>query len=117
MRRLVVIPGVVLCISIGVFLSADEGSKETQEKTFERQAWVEKCLRDFEAIKPGMTRKEVQAQLHSDGGLQGVSPVRFVHPECPYFKIDVEFSFGRDEADQGRALRSDEDPVVRVSKP
>src|SRR5215467_1666635 len=66
----------------------------------DRTAWVEQCLKDFESIKPGMTRGEAERKLLMDGGLQSASPVRFVHPECRYFKIEVQFDFARDPADQ-----------------
>jgi hypothetical protein len=83
----------------------------------EHAAWVENCLKDFEAIKPGMTRGEVEKKFHLDGGLQGVSPMRFVHPAAKHFKVDVEFDFKRNAADQGRAITSKDDKVTRVSKP
>jgi hypothetical protein len=64
-----------------------------------------------------MTRGEVAGRFAMDGGIQGVSPVRFVHPGCPYFKVDVEFEFRKDAADQGRGISSKDDKVIRVSKP
>lgn len=75
------------------------------------------CLKIFESITNGMTRAEVKKRLEMDGGLTGVSPVRFIDPKCPGFKISVEFDFKKDAADQGRAITSDTDTVIRVSKP
>ena len=83
----------------------------------DQREWAERCLRDFEFIRKGITRGEVAGRFAVDGGLQGVSPVRFVHPGCPYFKVDVEFEFRKDAADQGRAISSKGDKVIRVSKP
>ena len=83
----------------------------------ERIAWVKKCLRDFDSIKPGRSRKEIEKQFPMDGGVQGVSPVRFTHPECPHFKIEVEFSFKRNPHDQNRAVISPEDKTTKISKP
>ncbi len=80
-------------------------------------AWVERCLRDFASIKPNMTRQEVEGRFKLDGGLQGASPVRLTHPACPYFKIDVEFDFKRDSANQGRAITATDDKVLRASRP
>ncbi|HEY5909545.1 MAG TPA: hypothetical protein VJA21_02960 [Verrucomicrobiae bacterium] len=79
--------------------------------------WVESCLKDFESIKVGMTRGQVEAKLSMDGGLQGISPARFSHPACGYFKIDVEFDFKRNAADQNRAIVDKADKVTKVSKP
>ena len=83
----------------------------------DRIQWVESCLKDFESIKAGMTRGQVDAKLTMDGGLQGVSPVRFAHPACAYFKIDVEFEHKRNAADQNRAIADKADKVTKVSKP
>ena len=75
------------------------------------------CLKNFESITNGMTRAEVKRRLEMDGGLTGASPVRFIDPKCPGFKITVEFDFKKDAADQGRAITSGADKVIRVSKP
>jgi hypothetical protein len=75
------------------------------------------CLKNFESITNGMTRAEVEKRLTMDGGLQGISPVRFIDPSCPAFKINVEFDFKKDAADQGRAIFGKDDKVIRVSKP
>ena len=64
-----------------------------------------------------MTRGQVEARLTTDGGLQGVSPVRFAHPACAYFKVDVAFEVKRNAADQNRALVDKADKVTKVSKP
>jgi hypothetical protein len=83
----------------------------------ERARWVAECLKDFESIKVGMTRSQIEQRFPLDGGIQGVSIGRFAHPACPYFKIDASFEFKRNAADQNRAIRADEDKVVKVSKP
>ena len=76
-----------------------------------------KCLKDFQSIKPGMTRAEIQKVFPMDGGLQAFSPVRFTHPDCPYFKIDISFIFQRDTNDQNRAIFSPDDKAIGISKP
>ena len=79
--------------------------------------WVAKCLADFESIKPGMRREDIEERFPLDGGLQFPSPVRFLHPSCSYFKIDVEFDFERDPGDQNRAIKGKDDKVTDVSRP
>jgi hypothetical protein len=64
-----------------------------------------------------MTRGEIQKKFPMDGGIQGVSLIRFTHPECGYFKIDVGFDFKHNENDQNRAIISPDDKVTKVSKP
>jgi hypothetical protein len=71
----------------------------------------------FESIKIGMTRSDLEGRLPKDGGLQSVSPVRFAHPACGYFKIDVEFDFKPNPADQNRAVWGKDDKATKVSKP
>jgi hypothetical protein len=80
-------------------------------------AWVRKCLAEFAAIKPGMTRAQIEKLVRWDGGLQTVSPMRYVLPECRYFKIDVTYSYKTNPADEGRAIWSPDDKAVEVSKP
>ena len=79
---------------------------EIAEKNTAREHvdWVSRCLVDFDAIKPKMTREQVERTFPMDGGMHSVSPVRFTHPSCPYFKVDVEFDFERDPNDQNRAI-------------
>jgi hypothetical protein len=74
--------------------------------------WVENCLKDFESIRAGMTRGQVEEKLPMDGGRQSYSRVRFRHPACGYFKIDVEFAL-----DQSRPAPDNADKVSKVSKP
>ena len=80
-------------------------------------AWVRKCLEDFGSVTPGMTRGQVEQRFAMDCGLQVPSPVRFVHPDCPCFKIDVEFKYRTEPNDQNRAIMGDKDRVTSVSKP
>ena len=101
------------CIAL---LRAQAPSQRAQpDKDYTR--WVESCLKDFESVKVGMTRGQVESKLSMDGGLQGVSPVRFVHPACGYFKVDVQFEYKRNAADQNRAILDKADKVTKVSKP
>jgi hypothetical protein len=107
----------VLCIGLVISFCLAQGENTKEKPNIECTKWVEKCLSDFESIKPGMTRGEIEKKFMWDGGLQGASPFRFTHPECRYFKIDVEFDLKRDEKDQNRTLWSPDDKVTKVSKP
>jgi hypothetical protein len=110
---------IVLALWTGLTLPLCLGQGENEQKKTRQEhiAWVAKCLMDFQSIKVGMTRGEVEKRFPEDGGERGVSPVRFTHPECGYFKIDVEFDFKRDAKEQGRAIESPEDKVTKISKP
>ena len=79
--------------------------------------WVENCLKDFETLKAGMTRGEIEGKFPMDGGLQGLSRVRFAHPTCAYFKIDVDFEAKGDGADPDRVGWGKDDKATKTSKP
>lgn len=59
-----------------------------------------------------MTRGQVEDKLPKDGGRQSFSLIRFTHPPCAYFKIDVEFA-----VDHNRLVSDEADQVTKVSKP
>jgi hypothetical protein len=69
----------------------------------------------FAVIKPGMTRIEVEKLFPKDGGLNGLSHVRFQHPGANYVKVDVRFNCRRDQ--DGRATISPDDKVRSISLP
>jgi len=117
MNRVTSVVSFILCMCLVQCLCLAGSEKGDGKVNQERLAWVAKCLKDFESIKPGMTRKDIRKRFPMDGGLQGVSLVRFAHPECPYFKIDVEFSFKRNPDDQNRAVMSPDDKAIKISKP
>ena len=94
-----------------------EQSVIQKPKQQEQTQWVMKCMDDFQDIKIGMTREEVKRMLPMDAGLQSPVVVRFYHPECAYFKVDIEFSVKRNSSDQNRVVSSMKDRVVSVSKP
>lgn len=107
----------VLCVGLVISLCLANGEAQQAKPNQEHTVWVEKCLRDFESVKPGMTRGEIEKKFPMDGGLQVVSPVRFTHPECGYFKVDVEFDFKHNEKDQNRAIISPDDKAMKISRP
>ena len=104
---------VVCCVAAlsGVILYAQHQKLDTRLNK-DCTTWVKNCLRDFETIKVGMTRGEIMSRFRMDGGLQpAASPIRFVHPACRYFKIDVAFDFKRN------TWGKDDDKAIKVSKP
>jgi len=78
---------------------------------------IASCLKDFEKLKPGMTRGEIRQSFPLDGGIHGISPVRLTHSDCPYLKVDVEFESKRDPDNQNRPVRGDDDRATNISKP
>ena len=103
-----------LCGVAAIPNAADPPDKRTQQ---ERLEWVRKSMTDLTSIKPDMTRAQVDKLLPMDGGLQDYVTVRYIHPDCPFFKIDVAFNVNRNHEDQGRIVPAPDDKVVTVSKP
>ena len=103
-----------VCVGAPVLNAAGPPDTRVQQ---ERLEWVRKCMTDLESIKPGMTRAHLNKLLRMDGGLQDLVTVRYLHPQCPYFKINVTFTVMRNHADQGRVVPTQDDKVVSVSKP
>ncbi len=78
---------------------------------------VKQCLDDFSAIRPGMTRREVEEKFPMDGGMHTLSLIRFVHPDRYYFKVDFSFSYESNPNDQNRAVWRGAGKVMSVSAP
>jgi hypothetical protein len=74
-------------------------------------AIVQRALEDYRAIKPGLTRKDVEKMFKYDGGLQSTGQGRFTHKDCTYIKLDVTFQLAPNGAG-----KSPDDIVKTVSR-
>ncbi|NYF53541.1 hypothetical protein [Tunturiibacter gelidoferens] len=91
--------------------SVPEGPTYKQERT----DWIAKVLDRLNSIHPGMTRKDLDRVLTTEGGLSTRLQRTYVFLDCQYIKVDVRFkaaagtpnSFGE----------SPEDVIESVSKP
>lgn len=91
--------------------AAGAGTKDgADQQRADRVDWVAKCLKDFQTIKKGMTRQEVQERFPIDGGVSAIAIGRHRHPECPFFKVDVEFALSAETT-------SPDDKVIKISRP
>jgi len=118
MKRIILGFIILVFIILSVIVGSYAATKIDHEKlNREHIEWVKKCLQDFNSIKPGITRGEIEKKFRHDGGLIA-SPfsVRFTHPSCPYFKIDVRFVSKSNTDDQSWKWEK-EDKVDSVSKP
>lgn len=75
-------------------------------------AVIQQALSDYQHIKVGITRGEVEKYFAQDGGLQFPTSTRYVYPRCQYLHVDVEFDA------KGPADRpfSPDDTVTKTSK-
>ena len=79
--------------------------------------WFLKCCEDLTAIKPGMTRREIEKRVGRDGGLttDTCECENYVHPDGLCLKVRIGFDVKYD--DQTRPIRGEDDLVVTVSAP
>jgi len=92
----------------------------------DHEVWLTHLTEKMEAIKPGMTRWDLQKVFRTEGGparpptTVGVLRSTFVSQDCPYLKIDVEFEPVA-RPDLGHAVfgfspEDNRDIIVKVSK-
>jgi hypothetical protein len=74
---------------------------------------IENVLKESQTVKPGVTRAELSKVFSTEGGLSNVTHRTYVYPDCPYIKVDVDFtpSAPKQEAEKPT------DVVTKVSKP
>ena len=72
---------------------------------------VQTALTAYRNIKPGMTRRQVEAQFYLDGGAMTPAESRYIYRGCEFIRVNVSFKV----KDESRL--SDDDIVTRASKP
>jgi hypothetical protein len=87
--------GILVSVTICV-LCAPLGSAPRQVAGSESSscAVIEQALNDFQHIKVGTSRREVEKYFRRDGGMQFPGSTRYVYPKCDYIKLEVDFSTG-----------------------
>jgi hypothetical protein len=75
-------------------------------------AVIQQALSDYQRIKVGITRREVENYFAQDGGAQFPGNTRYVYPKCRYLHIDVEFT----AKDPARGIFATNDTVTKMSK-
>lgn len=58
----------------------------------ELSQWIGSSLAQIETLQVGMTRADVERLFITDGGLSQLDRQTYVFRDCPYIKIDVEFT-------------------------
>lgn len=96
-----------------VSIRAQDGEPKIPQQTdVEHQQWIKKVLEELSKIKPGTRRGDLPPSLTPDGGLSFRKEGRYVYLQCPYIKIDIQFTL----SDSGKDF-SPNDTVLRSSKP
>ena len=101
----------LLCCVLALSQRASSEHCPPQELT----QWLGSSLAQIEKIQLGMTRSDVEKLFVSDGGMSTRYRKTFVFRDCPYIKIDVEFT-SNDE--NGKPIKEEPaDRITLVSKP
>jgi hypothetical protein len=91
--------------------SVPEGPTYVQQRT----DWIAKVLDRLDSIHPGMTRKDLDRILTTEGGISSRLWRTYVFIDCQYIKVDVRFKAA---AETTNSLgESPEDLIESVSKP
>ena len=76
---------------------------------------VSDILSECGKIVPGSTRTDLLKVFTTEGGLSQPMRRTFVHRQCPYIKVDVEFT--PSSPSQSRQKEEPTDVIVKISKP
>lgn len=83
--------------------------------------WVRDTLIEMQGIRVGMTRSDLLKVFTTEGGTSTGLRRTYVYRDCPFFKVDVEFTpVGRPERDnEGRVTLEEDgrDRIAKISKP
>jgi hypothetical protein len=82
---------------------------------WEHTKWVDSVLRWIIDVKEGMTRKDLLRVFTIEGGLSNRHQRTYVLKQCPYIKVDVEFSPVGDA--QNLIAESPDDKIIKISRP
>jgi len=108
---------VLLTLAVSMVLAqesvspAPRGSAIAEEHT----KWIDSVLRSILTIKPGVTRKDLLRVFTVEGGVFSRTRRKYVYKECPYIKVDVEFTLVGSE--DKTVSEMPEDIVTSISRP
>ncbi len=71
------------------FASPPPGGRDPDHDLTRR---ISAALTECQKIKPGMTRAELLKEFITEGGLSTAAHRTYVYRDCPYIKVDVDFT-------------------------
>ena len=74
---------------------------------------IANVLKQCKSIQPGMTRSDLSNIFSTEGGLSTVTHRTYVYRDCPYIKVDVDFTL----SDPKQKDEQPTDTVSKISKP
>lgn len=76
---------------------------------------IKNVLKECQTIKPGMTRAELSKVFTTEGGLSTPTHRTYVYRDCPYVKVDVDFT--PSSAKHRTLEEKPSDFIASISKP
>jgi hypothetical protein len=83
----------VLCCSIVLLGLAHAQNPRGVSPSSNTCGILKDAMKEFEQIKPGMSRAEIEKHLDLDGGLQFRNSTRYVYPKCQDIAIKVQIEY------------------------
>jgi hypothetical protein len=107
MRRkaLIVLPSFGLVVLLGM-------ARQSEPKQTRCSGIAENALKNWQNLKVGMTRQDVERKFILDGGMQFPESSTYVVPNCEYVKVRVQFELSNQDAH----LLAPQDTVSRISQ-
>lgn len=81
----------------------------------DRISWVARSLLEMQSIRQGSTREELLKVFVGEGGVSNRFKRRYAYRDCPYFKVNVEFSAAA--SPEERVKEQLQDAVTKISTP
>ena len=83
-------------------------------ETIGHTEWIANILKEAQSIRKGMTRGDLLKVFITEGGISHPTQRTYVHRNCPYIKVDVEFKTTNEDP---RSLKENpEDVITEISK-
>ena len=108
----------IVLLLVSLFLLSCEKEQEAtivspsnSEKTKESE--LEVFMKEFETLKPGGTRADVQELFFPEGGLTPVDATRYVYKKNTLIKVEISF----DLIDKEDFHWNNEDKILKISNP
>jgi hypothetical protein len=105
----------LLVVTVGGFGSRDSTAIRTD--TQDACAVVQEAYKEFQSLKPGMTRTEVERAWRPDGGTSAMGYDRYVFRHCDYIKIKIDFKLVGKGETPGDLVEKVSTPYIEPSFP
>ena len=100
----------MLVLLLNLLAAATLLAQGTPAVATDHNQWVAYSLKEIQSIKVGMKRADLEKIFEREGGLGEAMHRTYTYRNCPYFKVDVDFSAASPKEAPG-------DKIVSISKP